>query len=64
MRQSERGRLCYTARRALNALDASALLKHIIGLAAGENPEVSDLNGDNTVNALDAAIILKKAAGL
>lgn len=49
---------------ALNALDASALLKHIIGLAAGENPEVSDLNGDNTVNALDAAIILKKAAGL
>jgi len=45
-------------------VDASAVLKHIIGMAEGENPEVSDLNGDNIVNALDAAIMLKRAVGL
>ena len=47
----------------LNALDASAVLKYIVGMGTAANPEVSDLNGDNTVNALDASVILKKAVG-
>ena len=47
----------------LNALDASAVLKYIVGMETAANPEVSDLNGDNTVNALDASVILKKAVG-
>ncbi|MBP0984843.1 MAG: Ig-like domain-containing protein [Oscillospiraceae bacterium] len=47
----------------LNALDASAVLKYIVGTETAANTEVSDLNGDNTVNALDASVILKKAVG-
>ena len=48
----------------LNALDAAALLKIIVGLEAGENPLMADFNGDGEVNALDAAAILKKVVGL
>ena len=47
----------------LNALDASAVLKYIVGTETAANMEVSDLNGDNTVNALDASVILKKVVG-
>lgn len=47
----------------LNALDASAVLKYIVGTETAANTEVSDLNGDNTVNALDASVILKKVVG-
>ncbi len=48
----------------LNALDAAALLKIIVGLEAGENPLMADFNGDGEVNAFDAAAILKKVVGL
>ena len=44
---------------ALNALDASAILRHIVGIEDAENPLVGDFNGDGTINALDASAILK-----
>lgn len=43
----------------LNALDAAALLRSIVGMEAGENPLMADFNGDGAVNALDASAILK-----
>ena len=43
----------------LNALDASAVLKHVVGLADAANPLMSDLNGDGAINAMDARDILK-----
>lgn len=43
----------------LNALDASAILKSIIGAANGANPQMADFNGDGKVNAFDASAILK-----
>ncbi|MBP0983970.1 MAG: chitobiase/beta-hexosaminidase C-terminal domain-containing protein, partial [Oscillospiraceae bacterium] len=43
----------------LNALDASAVLKDVIGLSQGENSLMGDFNNDGTVNALDASDILK-----
>lgn len=43
----------------LNAGDASAILKLIIGREAGVNPLMADFNGDGAVNALDASAILK-----
>ncbi len=43
----------------LNALDASAVLKSIVGAADGANQLMADFNGDGTVNALDASAILK-----
>ena len=48
----------------LNALDAAAVLKYVIGMETAGNIEVSDLNGDKTINALDASAILKMAVGL
>lgn len=42
-----------------NALDASALLKDIVGALAADNKLVGDFNGDGVVNALDASAILK-----
>ncbi len=44
----------------LNALDASAILKNIVGLENGANPLMADFNGDGKVNAKDASMILKK----
>ena len=44
---------------ALNALDASAILRHIVGIEDAENPLVADFNGDGIINALDASAILK-----
>ena len=43
----------------VNALDASAVLRHIVGIEDAENPLVGDFNGDGTINALDASAILK-----
>lgn len=44
----------------LNALDAAAVLKQVVGISGGANPLTGDFNGDGAVNALDAAAILKK----
>lgn len=43
----------------LNALDAAAVLKSIVGTSEGANPLMGDFNGDGAVNALDASAILK-----
>ncbi len=43
----------------LNALDAAAVLKSIVGISERANPLMGDFNGDGTVNALDASAILK-----
>ena len=43
----------------LNALDASAVLKDVIGLSQGKNSLMGDFNNDGIVNALDASDILK-----
>lgn len=43
----------------VNALDASAVLRHIVGIEDAENPLVGDFNGDGTINALDASAVLK-----
>ena len=48
----------------LNAIDASSVLKGIVGIADGENPLMGDYNGDGVVNALDAAAILKAIVGI
>ena len=48
----------------LNAMDASAILKDIVGLESGANPLMADFNGDGNVNAMDASAILKKIVGL
>ena len=43
----------------LNALDAAAVLKSVVGLSQGANPLMGDFNNDGTVNAIDASDILK-----
>lgn len=43
----------------LNALDAAAVLKNIVGTSEGANPLMGDFNGNGAVNALDASAILK-----
>ncbi len=43
----------------LNALDAAALLKHIVGISEGTNMLFTDFNHDGSVNALDSSAILK-----
>ena len=43
----------------LNALDASAVLKCVVGISQGANPLMGDFNNDGTVNAIDASDILK-----
>lgn len=43
----------------LNALDASAVLKCVVGISQGANPLMGDFNKDGTVNAIDASDILK-----
>lgn len=48
---------------ALNASDASAILKAVIGAETGANPAMADINGDGRVNALDAAAILRMMIG-
>ena len=48
----------------LNAMDASAVLKDIVGLESGVNPLVADFNGDGNVNAMDASAVLKRMVGL
>ena len=48
----------------LNAMDASAILKDIVGLEKGKNPLMADYNGDGKINALDASAILKRIIGL
>ena len=48
----------------LNVVDASAILKDIVGLESGANPLMADFNGDGNVNAVDASSILKKIVGL
>lgn len=49
---------------AMTAADASAILKQIVGIANGANPEMADLNGDGKVTAADASAILKRIVGL
>ncbi|CCY17818.1 dockerin type I repeat [Eubacterium sp. CAG:786] len=48
----------------LNTMDASAILKDIVGLESGVNPLMADFNGDGNVNAMDASAILKRIVGL
>ena len=48
----------------MNAMDASTILKDIVGLETGKNPLVADFNGDGTMSALDASAILKRIVGL
>ena len=50
----------------VNALDASAILKHIVGIAPLSDNKLPtlDCNGDGAVNALDASRILKMSVGL
>ena len=48
----------------MNAKDASAILKDIVGLEQGKNPLMADFNGDGTMNAMDASAILKRIVGL
>ena len=43
----------------LNALDASAVLKGVVGISQGANHLMGDFNNDGTVNAIDASDILK-----
>lgn len=43
----------------LNALDASAVLKCVVGISQGANHLMGDFNKDGTVNAVDASDILK-----
>ena len=48
---------------ALNALDASAILRDIVGILKGANPLMGDFNGDGIMNALDASAVLKRVVG-
>ena len=48
----------------LNAMDASAVLKDIVGLESGVNSLMADFNGDGNVNAMDASAVLKRIVGL
>lgn len=48
----------------LNALDAAALLKHIVGVSGEADMLFADFNGDGSVNAMDASAILKEIIGL
>lgn len=48
----------------LNAVDASVILKDIVGLGSGANPLMADFNGDGNINAMDASAILKRIACL
>lgn len=43
----------------LNAFDASAVLKYVVGLGGAVNPEMADINGDGVIDAEDARVILK-----
>lgn len=45
----------------VNAKDALAALKHVVGSISGANPLVADINGDGVINAYDALAILKMA---
>ena len=49
---------------ALSALDVSAVLKQIVGMAKSANAAMCDFNGDGEVNALDAAAVLKAVVGV
>ena len=44
----------------LNALDAAAILKEIVGIGKRENAQMVDFNGDGVINALDASAILRQ----
>ncbi len=44
----------------LDARDAAAVLRDLIGLEKGANPEMADFNGDSELDARDAAAILRK----
>ncbi len=48
----------------LNALDAAAILRDIVGTSGGANPLMADFNRDGAVNALDAAAILRFIVGM
>ena len=48
----------------MNAKDASAILKDIVGLEPSKNPLMADFNGDGHMNAMDASAILKRIVGL
>ena len=47
----------------VNALDAGALLRHIVALEDAPNIEVGDFNTDGSINAIDAGAILKWIVG-
>ena len=47
-----------------NVIDASDILKEIVGLEKGANPLMADYNSDGKTNAKDASDILKSIIGL
>ena len=48
----------------INAKDASAVLKHTVGIEAVRNAKMADVNHDGYINAKDASKILKVSVGL
>ena len=48
----------------MNAADAAAILKYILGHETGANPLMADLNGDSRIDSEDATEILKRIVGL
>ncbi len=47
----------------VNALDAGAVLRHVVGIEEASNIEMGDFNADGNINALDAAGILSWIVG-
>ena len=56
----------YTAYLSVTVFDASAILKHIVGIAVLDKNKLStlDCDGNGEVNVFDASWILKKEVGL
>lgn len=48
----------------VNALDASDILKYVVGLGTLTNESAGDFNADGKIDALDASAILKSVVGL
>ena len=46
-----------------NALDAAAVLKHSTAVMDAANPAMADFNHDGSVDALDAAAMLRMLVG-
>ena len=47
----------------VNALDAGAILRHVVGIEEAPNIDMGDFNADSNINALDAGAILSWIVG-